>query len=81
LETATALLFWACYFYQGCPLKVSCYSNCIDLTSNNTTLCVTNDKMFIGIFMGYYTSRIFACSWKNNTKMDLQEVGWEARLD
>ena len=27
--------------------------------------------------MGYYTCRIIAWSWENNTKMDLQEVGWE----
>jgi len=27
--------------------------------------------------MGYYTSRIIACNWENNTKMDLQEVGWD----
>ena len=27
--------------------------------------------------MGYYTNRTIACSSESNTKMDLQEVGWE----
>jgi hypothetical protein len=71
LEAATALLHWSYYFFNTALRR----SHAIDLTSNNTTLCITKDETLFWILMGYDTSRIIACSLEDYTKMNLQEVG------